>query len=351
MDTHYTPSAIAKSLVAAVSHLKPRLIADLAAGKGHLLFEAEHFWPSATILATDIDHNAIVHLANIRPSWKIGRCDLRNARSRSSCQALRNTLASVCLLLLNPPFSCRGGTRYSVHTSQGHISASAGLSFLILATHYLAKDGNIVSILPYGCFTSARDAEAWDYLKTRFLIEIVEIHPSGAFPGSAARTALVRLSPIRSFPILLDQHSGSQHPGPILPVTVARGGCQIHRLIPNSSRPPLVHYTDIRNGKVVPNGRRGSGPHKCIQGPAVFIPRVGRITTDKVAVMDNITSVMLSDCVIAIKPNNSSQLYTLRDRMIENFVYLREQYIGTGAPFITINRLCAALDFMGVQVV
>ena len=128
--------------------LRPALIADLAAGNGDLLIEAERVWPKATFVATDIDRRAIRRLARLRPSWTVGRCDLRNARSRGSCQALNQLLQSACLMALNPPFSCPGGTRFRVQTPDGPLHASTAMSFLLLAASYVGAGGHMISVLP-----------------------------------------------------------------------------------------------------------------------------------------------------------------------------------------------------------
>ena len=78
MDIHYTPSALATSLVQATSEVRPKLVADLAAGNGNLLLAAEQVWPNARFVATDIDPRAVRRLGRLRPSWTVGRCDLRS---------------------------------------------------------------------------------------------------------------------------------------------------------------------------------------------------------------------------------------------------------------------------------
>ena len=60
--------------------------------------------------------------------------------------------------------------------------------------------------------------------------------------------------------------------------------------------------------------------------------------------------VMLSDCTIAIKPEHDEYVPLLRDRIIRNFDSFRKYFVGTGAPFITLERLRDALSSMGVQV-
>ena len=126
----------------------------------------------------------------------VGRCDLRNYRSRSSSRILKEIHGSACLMLLNPPFSCRGGTKYSVHLQGACIFASTAMSFLLTATKYVADNGHIASILPLGSLSSTKDQEAWEYLRRKYHVELVATYPKGTFPNSAATTALVRLSPL-----------------------------------------------------------------------------------------------------------------------------------------------------------
>ena len=350
VDAHYTPTALAKSIVSAAADLEPNVVADLAAGRGDLLLEAEQKWPSATFVATDIDRASISHLSTIRPSWIVGRCDLRKPRSRSACFRLRKVKNSIDLLLLNPPFTCRGGTKYPVRTQVGQLNASTAMSFLLLATHYVADSGTIVVILPLGCLTNIKDVHAWNYLSEKYDIDHLGNGARGTFPRSAASTAIVRLSPRTTVSIIRNEPVQASRWEKIIEVTVTRGSCQLHRITHNSTNPVLVHYTDIRNGIVELNGRRGIGVHKCISGPSLVVPRVGRITPEKIGILNHPEDVMLSDCVIAIKPKKSKHLYPLRDRIVDNFDQLRTSYVGTGAPFVTLDRLCATLSAMGVYV-
>lgn len=350
MDNHYTPTAVAKSLVAAVHDLEPRLIADLAAGRGDLLLEAERKWPTSTFAAADIDSRSIRHLARMRPSWMVGHCDLRNPRSRSSSRMLRELHHSACLILLNPPFSCRGGTKYSVKLQDQYVSAGTAMSFLLTAMKYASENGHIASIMPLGCLSSIKDQEAWDYLQTKYNVDVVAKYPKGTFPNSAAATALIRLSPNSGVSNSTALFPNTMPSDPVLRIRLIRGGCQIHKSLQDPVNPRLVHYTDIRNGAVELNGRRGSGRHPCVTGSLVLIPRVGRITVDKVVAFETIERIMLSDCIIALKLQTFDQALFLRNLLLENFSRFRRCYVGTGAPFITIKRLRAVLSSMGVYV-
>ena len=350
MDAHYTPTALAKSIVSAAAGLEPKVVADLAAGRGDLLLEAEQRWPSATFIATDIDRASITYLSTLRPYWVVGQCDLRNSRSRSACRALRIAKHSINLLLLNPPFSCRGGAKFSVATRAGSLAASTAMSFLLLATEYVAEDATIAVILPLGCLTNIKDIQAWNYLKANYDVHHLGNGARGIFPRSAASTAIVRLSPRSTVSTIRNNPVRSISSKERIEVSVTRGGCQLHRMGHSASSPILVHYTDLRNGFVELNGLRGFGTHKCVHGPSLIIPRVGSITPGKVAILDHKEKVMLSDCVIAITPKEPKYLYHLRDRIVDNFDQLRESYVGTGAPFVTLRRLHGALHAMGVHV-
>ena len=352
VDVHYTPSTVAKALVRVMRDLQPALIADLAAGNGDLLIEAERMWPTASFVATDIDRFAVRRLARHRPSWSVGRCDLRSPRSRASCRALKNARRSAGLMLLNPPFSCRGGTNFRVQTADGTLRASTAMSFLLLSTPYVADDGHIATVLPLGCMYNVKDVQAWKHLESMYKVKILENYSIGTFPNSSASTVLVHLSP--RCPGTTSSLPGGRptttKPSCGLRVEIVRGSCPVHRPNPDERELILVHYTDIRNGLVELNGRRGFGSFRCVDGPAVLIPRVGRITAGKIALLHAGHSVMLSDCVIALTPDPPENACILRKKLVENLNQLSTHYIGTGAPFITIDRLKVALETMGVHV-
>lgn len=351
VDTHYTPSALAATLVQAASAERPKLVADLAVGNGDLLLAAEHAWPAARFVGTDIDPRAVRRLSRLRPSWTVGRCDLRNARSRRSCLALKSLRNSASLLLLNPPFSCRGGTRFSIPTASGPMYASTALSFLLLATDYLAQGGHVACILPLGCLHNEKDMAAWKQVESQFHVEVIDHCSIRTFPDAAANTVLVRLSPRSSKEAIPRSPTISRVivAGQFC-VRIIRGCCPMHRMRLDVNKPPLVHYTDLRDGRVRLNGRQGFGTYRCVTGPAILLPRVGQFTLAKIATLPHGLKVMLSDCVLALKPTHREFIVPLRQKLVDNFFDLRGQYTGTGAPFITLRRLQCALRAIGISV-
>ena len=173
-DTHYTPTEIAEIMVAH-GRLPPSggIVADLTAGEGRLLAAARRRWPNAPIVATDVNPNAVGRLRRSYPDWSSGRVNLLQERSRLRCRALSDLKEKISLLLMNPPFTSRGGSRNRVDVGDSQLACGAALSFVLTAIQYLARDGQVVAILPVGSLHNQKDAEAWRYLLGRFAVEIL----------------------------------------------------------------------------------------------------------------------------------------------------------------------------------
>ena len=237
-----------------------------------------------------------------------------------------------------------------VETPDGAFSASAAMSFLLTAIPYVDDTGTIVAVLPSGCLYNLKDRRAWEYLGSKYSAWVVSNPRKGAFPGLAASTVLVRLSPPDRARV---QVEGTLRAPPICPklsVTVIRGSQPMHLSATPRKGPVLVHSTDLRQGVVHLNGRRGTSEHRCVAGPAVLIPRVGRITDDKVVLLRAPTPIVMSDCVIALKTASLARARAVQKRLRDSFAILRAHYVGTGAPFITLRRLETVLHAVGIAV-
>ena len=351
MDAHYTPRMLASELIATAHDVRPTIIADLCAGRGDLLLQAETVWPQANYAAVDIDPSVVRHLKRLRPTWDVGRCDLLNPRARTRSPVLKLIRGRVSLLLLNPPFSCRGNTRYRIDVPDRPIYASAAMSFLLTSLVYLHTSGVAVAILPYGVLHNQKDREAWRHITKRYSVSALTTSPRQSFPRASVKLAIVRLTPSRT-PTFFRQTLPAVDPPSEIPLRarVIRGCQPIHLIPTNPSGPKLIHSTDLHDATVQLNGRRGIRPHRTIIGPAVLLPRVGRITTSKIAVFYTSVPIVLSDCVIAVTTQSLDDARTLRHRLSKHFPILEAQYVGTGAPFITIDRLTAVLATLGVQI-
>jgi hypothetical protein len=345
-DAHYTPPELATTLVKAVRQLRPTVIADLAAGEGQLLAEAEKVWPDATVLAADIDPAAVRQLARRHDQWVVRRCDIRDGRARD--RQLRKYKGRVSLLLLNPPFSCRGGTTYEAGIGARVVPASAALSFLLVASTFLSRTGSIAALMPTGSLHSRKDALGWATLRRRFNIATVETFPRGAFPGTAASVSLVVLRPGTNRPETKKRRTTALGASRQLSVRIVRGCCPMYPARTEPEAPVLVHSTDLKANSVHLNGRRGHGAFRCVEGAAVLVPRVGQITPGKVAFLNATTPVMISDCVIALEADSVRIAKAVQKRLQGNFETLEREYVGTGAPFITLSRLQRALDGLDI---
>lgn len=353
LDDHYTPVELARIVIKHVGMRQPKIIADVAAGEGSLLLQAERRWPSARIVATDIDRGAVSHLLRARKHrWKVGRCDFLVANSRAASRPLRDVRGQVNLLLLNPPFSCRGGSYRIVDLVDGPLRASVSMAFVLVGLEYLSPRGQAVVILPAGSLYNKKDEAAWMCIQKRFAVQDLAHWNKKAFPGCAASSVLVKLTPHGS----ADRAAFSSERGsprrrarkPQSSAVIVRGTCPIHEIPKDATGPRLVHYTDLRDARVVLNGHRGDGAHRCIAGPAVLIPRVGRITPDKVTIFTSTRRVMISDCVIGLKTHSARTARQLRKLLIDNFGLLAGEYLGTGAPHITLQRLRDAMSRVGI---
>ena len=350
MDAHYTPRDLATRMVASAADIRPSVIADLCAGRGDLLLQAEEVWPNAEYAAVDIDQSATRHLRRLRPQWSVGCCDLTNPNSRSRSSVLQRMKNRISLLLLNPPFSCRGGRRYSTTLPNRTIYSSVAMTFLITSLYYLHHLGSAVVVLPYGSLYSQKDQSAWTYIKRHFNVTVVNSPKRSTFPNTSANVAVVKLSPIGA-----NTKSISTPPRPDSTpierrsIKMIRGSQPVHRTRGRSSGPVLIHSTELRDALVYANGRRGFSTHRTIIGPAVLLPRVGRITKGKIAISCSDFPIVLSDCVIGIITKSLNDAKDIRRRLVDSFQVIKAQYVGTGAPFVTIERLTDALSLLGID--
>jgi len=89
-------------------------------------------------IATDINRNTISRLRRAETNWDIGRCDFLNQKSRERCEVLSRTLGKVSLILMNPPFSCRGARKYEVEFEASVFRCGLALAFVLESLRFLA---------------------------------------------------------------------------------------------------------------------------------------------------------------------------------------------------------------------
>lgn len=355
IDSIYTPSALARTMVdaAGVSLGAEHLIADFAAGSGELLNAAQSKWPLAQIVATDIDSTEARFLRGKNNGWQIGICDFLDPKSRNGSSILRRLVGRTKLVILNPPFSCRGGKKVVASASAISVKCSVGLAFVVNSIDYLAAGGALVSILPLGSLFSEKDAEAWKLLRKLGTVETIMYNGHRTFPKATVDTVVIRLVKAQEGEEQLDQINEGVEldicENYEADIKLVRGNIQMDE-IENAyglDSVTLIHSTELKEGNIS-NGRgvtnRGA---RLVTGPMVLIPRVGRPKKEKVVCYTGEGTFALSDCVLALLCPSKHVATQTWESLMQNWNLLEQAYSGSGAKYITIKKYISLLRQLG----
>ena len=345
---------MAKASCAQPAESEEFTVADFAAGSGELLLAARSVWPTATIVATDIDSRAVRNLRKISDRWQAGVCDFLNPRSRQSSPVLRTLKRRTNLVLLNPPFSCRGGKRVSAILGGVSSRCSTGLAFVVNSIDYLAEGGELISLLPLGSLTSEKDATTWSLIRRMGEAQVLQTNGLRTFARAAVRTAVVRFQKNRN--CVKNEHLAVLATGVAscqkshTTVRIVRGTTQmnkIHRITVCSDSVPLIHSTHLQEFTVSSCYAVRSRLGRKAIGPMVLLPRVGQPSRKKVVQYLYTDAFVLSDCVIALMCPNPEKAVLLWNDLQSNWSLLEREYVGSGARYITNRRLSALLSRLG----
>lgn len=351
IDAFYTPPQLAKAMVGAVPNtFSPMTVADFAAGEGILLTSALETWPDLRVIANDYSNSAARRLSRLYPTWEVSSsdflCDASSARSKYKVQ-----LGNIDLILINPPFSERGKKRLHFKNPFFDFISGTAVMFLFRTLAYLSPTGYLIAVLPNSCLTSQRDKKAWTLIREQYSVDIICTNHYSTFKGVSASTSLVRLHPITgkkmSSPILVAKKVSESG------IRIYRGSYQMHLLAKEgvTGSIPLVHTSHLKNGRVLIDLNRTCASSRVISGPAVLFPRVGRVTPEKICVLSHNQRVVLSDCVLAVPCPTTQAATQLQSTILLNWKIYMENYCGTGAPYITVERARQVIGFFhGVQV-
>lgn len=360
IDSIYTPSALARAMVdaAGVSLGAGHLIADFAAGSGELLNAAQSKWPLAQIVATDIDSTEARFLRVKNNGWQIGICDFLDPKSRNGSSILRRLVGKTKLVILNPPFSCRGGKKVVASASAISVKCSVGLAFVVNSIDYLAAGGPLVAILPLGSLSSEKDAEAWNLLRKLGTVETVMYNGHRTFQKATVDTVVIRLVKAQEGEEQFDQINEGveldvcENYEPDIDIKLVRGNIQMDE-IENPyglESVTLIHSTDLKEGNIS-NGRSiTNGRARLVTGPMVLIPRVGRPKKEKVVCYTGEGTFALSDCVLALLCPSKHVAKQTWESLIQNWNLLEQAYSGSGAKYITIKKYIRLLRQLGYHI-
>ena len=350
IDEFDTPPHLAAKMVQIADLLcesEPRTVADFAVGTGELLTATKLRWPNAAVFGCDISHDRVARLTQTRTDWTVAQCNFLDCASRNTLSDLELIKTKVDLAVLNPPFSARGGTRVAVDVDGDNIRCSPAMAFVLLASQYLSPDGKLVVLLPAGATKADRDQEARIVLRQLGEFRVID-QTTAKFPGGSLNVTIAYLKRGPAIP------NPCTFTVPIVNATrprirVLRGTLKTHEMPKNvlEGSIPLVHSTELQGYKLQVAHREVPSGTRSLSGPAVLIHRVGQPRQDKIAYVPNSPVFAITDCVVALLCPNEHECLRLHRSLTEQFGLLERNYIGSGAPYITIKRIQHVLHSLG----
>ena len=344
IDPFYTPSWLAEQLVASLPENFHGNVLDPCVGGGSLLEAVEsRFGSRVTLLGADLDPSAISALKQHKPGWTLGRADMLHPKSRNASKPWKQAKEELSAVVLNPPFSHRGNGGEIVSFGEFMGRVAPANRFLTEVLKELEPTCGIYAILPDGAIEAERHQQLWEEIKKEHTVKtLARIKPT-SFRGARVSTSLISITAGGSMPLqattVADDFLRSTA---CTCVEVIRGRVPVHSLreLDCTGGTPFLHTTNLSAS--FPSQLAPS--ELADEAPFVVIPRVGRWKSPKVIQLGR---VVLSDCLIALRPSDFSQIRVLRNAVMENAQVFQGVFKGTGAPYLTLRALTEVLTGLG----
>lgn len=334
-DSFYTPKVLADKLVGYIKKRTFKTVVDFCIGDGELVRAAKSRWPEIECFGFDISQQAIDQTFLSHPDWHLSQMDFLDKIARSKSEIIK-LHPRYELILLNPPFSCKGGTMHNVDFEGQGFSVSTAMKFLIIALQYVSRDGVMYAILPTSTAYSQKDKVLWSLLEKKYNLSILEEPQYQYFRECAPNVILVSLN---DFSQTSQYKTVARIPLEFDNLKVFRGKLSMNLLGSNQGKYFLVHSTNLRNNSLVNLSVKQTNVISEITGPAILIPRVGKPKSSKICIIESHETYVISDCILAIKTTTSKDNELLFKYIIDNWHLVEEMYKGTGAKYITIEKL------------
>ncbi len=344
-DQIYTPESVATALVQAALGA-PLTIADFAAGEGALLRASAMRWPDARHLAVDIDRAMVAALNAAHPDWEVHEADFLEPPP-----PLSRHRGGVDLVLLNPPFSCRGNARHQSLVSGEPVTCSRAMAFVCSALPFLSARGELIAIVPASCLISAKDEGVRQAIGRGHAVEVLQPMQSAVFEGRAVAVAQIRISRDQTRPnawrlarLTAEVRRLHAH----YKVWLARGSLSVHQVGEDQGGSPFIHTTDLRGGRYSSSGKRSERMAEIAQGECVLLlPRVGRPDARKLLLFEG--PAVLSDCLFRLRTEPAGHEEELRQVLEDHWPALAAIYGGSCAPYATLAGLRLFLASLGLD--
>ncbi len=332
VDSYYTDSVLADKLVGYIpADIEIHNVVDFCVGGGELLNAALRRYSHLQCTGVDSDLSAIEKLRIDCPHWKLIHEDFLNH------EQISNEISDkkFDLILLNPPFSCKGSQIKKCVFDSVEFKTSTSMTFVLNALKYLSKDGIMLCILPISVIYSQKDRVVWDYLKLEYNAHILTEIERYSFKGCAPGIVLVSFN-YNYHNKYKKSIASIKFPATI---TINRGHLSMHKLCKTPHGPLyLVHTTNLSDNQIR-NLSHKINTKSIATGPSVLIPRVCNPNISKVAVLYSGERYAISDCIISLQVQSNEDAVKLYKLIIDSWENFKSLYTGTGAKYITVDRL------------
>lgn len=335
-DSFYTSTLLACQLTNYVDENKNiRNVADFCVGDGELLRAAQSKWNNLKCYGLDISSDVIKQLKVVHPEWKVGICDFLNEDKIKNCKIIKNK--KFDLILLNPPFTCKGSSINKVQYKNDFYNVSTAMTFLLNAINYLHKNGVLIAILPISTAYSMKDRKIWQRLESDYNLKILEERNKQSFKKCNPNIVIISINDWRK-PNIKKQELFTLN---VPDISLFRGNLSVNDSDKYICKGGLkyIHTTNLINNEVLNTSKYISYPKSEVCGPAVLLPRVGNPSVKKISILRANEKCVLSDCIIAIKTKSEKESLRLKESLIKNWESLQNIYKGTGARYTTLERL------------
>jgi hypothetical protein len=341
LDRYYTPDDVADRLLDHVDAANLECCVDSACGDGSLLLAAKRAFRSVRCTGIDKDRAAIRRLRRRHPDWHLSVGDVLDPRIHTRSSTLGGD--SACdLLALNPPFSLGRTKSVPIEFRGESLRSSVAMAHVLRSTDLFVPAHGAVAIVPESLLHSDVDEVARRHLRKAYDVRVVAELTNTTFGGARANAVIVRLT-------AASRHT--RRTGVVAPVlrgvTLVRGGLPVFEARRSSAGLPFLHSTDI-----ITTVATGSAQH-CqrvepiergrVAGVVILLPRVGVPSKAACIPVYLRSTVQLSDCVFALRFETMAAGLEFAKRLLTRWTGLIKLYRGTGARYVTKNRLDAWL--------
>lgn len=344
IDQIFTNEDFANRILRFATVRKVKKIGDFAVGDGALLAVAQARWPEAKMYGLDLDPCVFPRVTDIVTACATYCGDFLNGASSKILQIWGDDFD---LVLLNPPFSVRQRPLEEVVLGSLQVRLSPAAAFLVKATRFVRKGGQIIAIIPHGVWHSERDKDAVAYLEAEHSTKVIDDDVRNAFKEADVRCMVIKITVgnkggaiprgesvinsgiLQSFEYRVVR--GSVNHVSSKGIKQCRGSI---RVIHTTN---LAQY-DIRGSHAtlcrLPSSARLSTDY------AVMLPRVGRPSKEKIVVVDGYARrIAPTQCVLAVECSSLANALRLHRLLRDQWKELESIYGGTGAQYTTVARL------------